>query len=271
MQLDKYIKTGYLYVPFKLFYIKDSNALNFELHYHDFHKVLIFLSGNVTYYIEGKTYSLSPNDIILVNAGDIHRPIVHDCSCYERIIMYLSPKLFEDEELSPLYKCFEYSKSKKSNLIHITDSCAAERFKMLFEALVHSSCDKSCVNNIHQRIHVMDFLIHLNDYVISRQDVFELDYISNPKIINAINYINQHISEPLTVDAVAGELYITPSYLMHLFKRETGYTLMNYIEKKRLFIANNLLEQGLSKTEACYRSGFKNYSAYYYARKKNEF
>lgn len=268
--MDKYIKTGYLYAPFKLFYIKDSNVMDFELHYHDFYKVLIFLSGNVTYYIEGKTYSLSPNDIVLVNAGDIHRPIVHDTSFYERIIMYLSPALFEDAELSPLYKCFEHSKKEKSNLIHITAADFTESFKTLFDALMHSCNDESCVKSMHQRIHVLDFLIHLNDYVLSRQNAFKLDYISNSKIISAINYINSHITDPLTVENIANELYITPSYLMHLFKSETGYTLMNYIEKKRLFIANKLLEQGTSKTEACYQSGFKNYSAYYYARKKNE-
>ena len=42
-------KSGYLNSEYKLFYLTDSNQGEFEYHYHDFHKLLIFMEGDVTY------------------------------------------------------------------------------------------------------------------------------------------------------------------------------------------------------------------------------
>ena len=46
-------KTGYLKEDFRLFHIKDQTEKEYFYHYHDFHKIIVFLSGKVTYHIEG--------------------------------------------------------------------------------------------------------------------------------------------------------------------------------------------------------------------------
>ena len=43
-------KTGYLEQDFRLFHIKDQTKREFSYHYHDFHKVIIFLSGKAAYH-----------------------------------------------------------------------------------------------------------------------------------------------------------------------------------------------------------------------------
>ena len=60
-------KTGYLNEQFRLFHLKDQTRKEFSYHYHDFHKVVIFISGKAAYHIEGKAYQLKPWDILLVN------------------------------------------------------------------------------------------------------------------------------------------------------------------------------------------------------------
>lgn len=57
--MKKYEKTGYLHHDFKIFHLTDHEMSAYDFHYHDFHKLLFFLSGNVTYCIEGKSYQLS--------------------------------------------------------------------------------------------------------------------------------------------------------------------------------------------------------------------
>jgi hypothetical protein len=44
-------KRGYLNKDFEFFHLKDNKAMQFEFHYHDFNKIIIFISGNVTYLI----------------------------------------------------------------------------------------------------------------------------------------------------------------------------------------------------------------------------
>ena len=73
---SNYTKAGYLTEPFKIFHLRDEHKLNIDFHYHDFHKILIHLHGNVSYCIEGRSYELKEHDIVLVNAGEVHKPIL---------------------------------------------------------------------------------------------------------------------------------------------------------------------------------------------------
>ena len=82
-------KSGYLKEDFRLFHIKDQTPKEYKYHYHDFHKVIVFLSGKVSYHIEGKTYHLNPWDILLVSRGAIHKPEIDFSLPYERFILWI--------------------------------------------------------------------------------------------------------------------------------------------------------------------------------------
>ena len=56
---DIYQKSGYLNSPFRLFYLEDLPGREYAYHYHDFHKLLIFLNGTVSYRVEGREYAAS--------------------------------------------------------------------------------------------------------------------------------------------------------------------------------------------------------------------
>ena len=45
-----------------------------EYHEHEFYEIFFFLSGDVSYIIEGSTYQLRPGDILLTSNEDIHKP-----------------------------------------------------------------------------------------------------------------------------------------------------------------------------------------------------
>ena len=89
-------KTGYLKEDFRLFHINDRTDREFEWHYHDFHKIIVFVSGKVTYHIEGKTYQLKPQDILLVSQGAIHKPEIDPSIPYERYIFWIRDDLYRE-------------------------------------------------------------------------------------------------------------------------------------------------------------------------------
>lgn len=82
-ELSHYEKTGYLHDDFKIFHLKDTSMRPIDFHYHDFHKILIFRKGNISYNVEGRTYDLIPGDIVFVPAGTVHRPVLHSSEIYE--------------------------------------------------------------------------------------------------------------------------------------------------------------------------------------------
>lgn len=84
---------GYLTEEFRLFHLRDQQQLQLDYHYHPFDKIVIPLSGQVTYLVEGSTYYLRPWDILLVGRGEIHRPTIDLAEPYERIVLWLRPQL----------------------------------------------------------------------------------------------------------------------------------------------------------------------------------
>ena len=81
-------KRGYLKEDFRLFHIRDQVELELGYHYHEFDKIVVFLTGNVTYVVEGKAYFLKPWDILLVPHNQIHRPIIDPAAQKPRIIRW---------------------------------------------------------------------------------------------------------------------------------------------------------------------------------------
>lgn len=75
-----------------------------------------------------------------------------------------------------------------------------------------------------------------------------------------MNYIEQNLSHPLTLDIIARDLCLDKYYLSHLFKNETESSIFQYILVKRVALAKELLASGANVTEACHGAGFNDYS-----------
>ena len=59
--------------------------------------------------------------------------------------------------------------------------------------------------------------------------------------VDVANYIQRHMSEPITTEKIAKELFLNRSYLSRKFKEETGETLTDFILKEKTEEAKRLL------------------------------
>lgn len=69
---------------------------------------------------------------------------------------------------------------------------------------------------------------------------YSLDQYS-PAVRCAINYINFNLNEPLSLSYIANKINKNSSFLSSQFKKDTGYTITNYIHKSRIEHATRLL------------------------------
>ncbi len=262
MEMDQYEKRGFLHEDFKLFHIKDSSLETFDYHYHDFNKIYILLSGNVIYNIEGKSYPLSPYDIVLINRNELHKPEIDFSTPYERIILYTN--LLADSVLS---YCFEYSKEYDEHVIRIKDLPYTRLFEALKE-LEQAVISTDFANEIYESTLFTEFMVLLNRNMIHKEYCYVSAHTSNNKIHHILSYINEHLMEDLSVDYLSSYFYVSKYHLMRTFKAETGYSLHYYITDKRLLLAKDLLSRGFSIGEICFQCGFKDYSTFFRAFKK---
>ena len=64
---------------------------------------------------------------------------------------------------------------------------------------------------------------------------------SNKQVADAIDYIYNHIMEPISVDQLAEAVDISPTYLSRIFKRDLGISVSEYIRQRKIEVAKNLL------------------------------
>ena len=78
-------------------------------------------------------------------------------------------------------------------------------------------------------------------------------------------YIQTHLYDELNRDMLAASVYLNPDYLSHIFRKETGTSLTNYIIDKRIQKAKQLLAQNeMSIRDIAIACGFQNIS--YFSR-----
>lgn len=81
----------------------------------------------------------------------------------------------------------------------------------------------------------------------------------------AVEYINNHISESLTLEQICQASYMSKFHFCRLFKEKIGLTVMEYVLKTRIIMAKELLtSENLSISEVSERCGFS--SASYFSR-----
>lgn len=77
----------------------------------------------------------------------------------------------------------------------------------------------------------------------------------------AVNFIKDNLDKNLTRNEVASYVHLNPEYLSRLFKRETGYTVADFIFKEKMKLAKQLLESTrLSVSMIAMKVGYSNFS-----------
>ncbi|CAB1262463.1 AraC family transcriptional regulator [Clostridium sp. MT-14] len=263
------IKKGYLNNDFEIFHLKNRESIDFEFHYHEFSKIVIFLSGDTTYLIEGNSYKLKPWDILLINSNDIHKAVIDPNKIYERIIFWINPNfLARHNDKCNLSSCFEMASKQRFNLLRLENAHLGNIKKLLFN-MESSLKHREFGYKLLVECFFIQFMVYVNRLFLGQKKPMELPDIKyDENIGNILNYINKNLNGNLSIDYISSRFYMSKYYLMHKFKEQTGYTIHNYILQKRLIMSNLLIKKGMSITDACLESGFNDYSNFLRAFKK---
>ena len=256
---------------YEIFHYRDQKPSDVEVHHHDFFEIYLFLSGQVEYRVEGQLYHPQNGDLILINPMELHQPILHPGKQpYERIVLWISKTYLERFDQGPesLIRCFDTSLPTHSNLIHPAPS-QHEQLQSLMEALVRERSCGDYASGLCAEGILMQFLVLVNRLALRAPQETAAPGETPALISQVLSYINDHYREELSLELLAQRFYVSKYHLMRKFKESTGYTIHNYLVKKRLLLAREQLLAGSAVLDACYGCGFQDYSAFSRAYKKN--
>ena len=258
---ERYEKRGYLLEDFRLFHLQDARGVKTEYHYHEFCKLLLLLSGSGSYTVEGDRYPLSPGDLVLLDSHCIHRSEFEPGRPYERIILYISPELLRrsSSEDCQLTQCFS---GEGGPVLRLPDA-AFQRLKKLTAELEQELSGNHYGRTIASNSLLLRLLVEVGRCQQGRSARFpKPDKPGSPLIRGVLTHIEEHLEQELNIDLLAEEFYVSKFHLMRQFRQETGSTIHGYITERRLFLARDLIAQGMASTEACFHAGFGSYSSF---------
>jgi len=254
---------------FEIYYYSDIKFPNVDSHTHDYYEFYFFLEGDVSMHIGGHHFHLQPGDIIVIPPDISHHIVSHNWNTpYRRFVFWVSRDYLDSivstsSDYSYILsrairkKLFVYHNDifnfnlVQSRLFRILEEVHGDRFGKL------SKID----------IEIRDLLLHLNRLAYEQNAPGKLR--EKAKLYERlVTYIDAHPEEDLTLDYLASVFFVSKYHIAHIFKENLGISIHQYITKKRLAICRDALMGDASITETFLLNGFKDYSSFYRAFKK---
>ena len=258
---EKYAKKGYLLEDFRLFHLKDKGETKVDYHYHEFYKLLFFISGKGGYFVEGKRYALTPGDIILIDKQCVHRPEFESGIPCERIILYISPEflLRESSSACQLTDCF----SKEYDHVLRPNEKIRKTLFSIVSNMEQELSSKRYGKEIVSTGMLLNLLVEIARSIFHKEVQKPAPMLPKSKrMLDIMHYLDSHLTEDINIDTLAEKFYISRFHMMRRFREETGTTIHSYISDHRLMLARDLISQGIPATEVCFQCGFGSYSSF---------
>ena len=252
---------------FEVFHYRDMNPESVTLHYHNFYEIFFFLSGNVEYRVEGRSYRLESGDLLLISPQELHQPAIEPDSVYERIVLWIdrgflqnlsTPSLdltgcFGNELTGPIYLL----RPPKVQQVALGQTLAR------LNREYHS---KHPGGEIYAEGLLRQFLVEINRLAL--QTTSRIRKRDDPDLVTQVlAYIGIHYRENLTLESLASEFYVSKYHLSHEFSSRVGTSIYRYVIFRRLMLAREMIASGSAPGDIYQFCGFGDYANFYRAFK----
>lgn len=225
-------------------------------HWHEHIEVLMILEGIMHLSIHDQEYTLTHNDIFVVNSSDIHS--TRTCG-HTRILLLQIPHAYIAQYV------YDFSTVRFQEYF----CCAALQFSSSFLdmqnqllALAELFYEKHDGYELAFNARLHDFLHTLYLHFSSRVSDSK-GQKNTARLREILSFIEQHYREPVTLRSAAEAAALNPEYFCRIFKKNTGITFLEYVNQVRLtHIYEELLTTEDTVTDILARNGFTNYKVF---------
>lgn len=216
-----------------------------DQHIHAECEIYFNLSGDVSFMVEDRVYPISPGSVILTRPYENHHCIYHSPTLHRHFCVFFSCE--GNEAYFPLF--FDRAVGE-GNLRVLSSENTAVLSALLREMMVHPLSPAEGYLAFARMMALLESGAQKSDENVRL----------SAEITQVLETINRCIVGPLSISMLAEEVHMSVNSFERHFKRQIGVTPREYIQKKRMARAVQLLDGGASVMEACAGSGFTDYS-----------
>lgn len=253
---------------FEIYYYNEHYTSKVESHTHDYYEFYFFLEGDVSIKIEDEIYPLRYGDMVLIPPRRKHQAMIHDDTLpYRRFVFWISRDYCSRlMELSPDYGYLMQRVEVTGEYVFHNDIVTFNTIQFKIFRLIEEMQMERFGRDARVPLLVNDLVLHINRIVYEMQNpngAGEEDIYQS-----LIYYIDEHLDKDLSLEKLAGAFYVSRYYIAHVFKARAGISVHQYILKKRMQASREAILGGEGISRIYERFGFKDYSSFYRAFKK---
>lgn len=229
--------------------LQNSHAeSNYPPNWHENIEFLYCVSGTGFVQYNEKLYPLQAGDIVVVNSEMFHHifsdvPMQFHCLILDRRFCKASGIPSTELYFQEL----------------IRDPVLEASFLKIYEAYNRYTQSGSFYGVAAFHARILDFLCLLCENYVSR-GADDMSHYRNKLVKATMVYIEQHLTQPMTLDAIAAYVGVDKYHLAKEFKRVIGRTIFDTILLLRCQEAKRLLQKGMRVAQAARACGFENMS-----------
>ena len=202
-----------------------------------YYDLTFVLKGRLTYIVNGAEYILEENDAILIRPGSLRERLVGD---------------------NP-------AKYVSFNFLMGNDIPVDIFLKGIITSEVRALVSAFPQRHISPFYHAKEKTECILNYILYEIMDVSLFQSKNPHILEIMRYIENNLSQKLSLAQISRHVHLTKEYAASLFKKETGKTVTRYINERKMIVAKNMIATGtVSLKDVAISLGFENYS--YFSR-----
>lgn len=292
------IKERVFFEKFESLYYFHGSSQNWamqDFHFHNQYEILLFLNDGATLEVGSRTYSVTAGDLFLLNNKEYHRISGAPGKPHNRYVLMFEPELLQHMAGAFEYEFAMFFENRSSDFVHrlhLTEGNQAKVEKLLGkieEIINHGKEDRFKVKLKLSILELIETINEMYEFFMREQEEQEScietavenineekgrvefkDPVLNRERIDLIKkYISTHVEEKMELDDIAKKFYISRYYLSHYFKKETGFTLVQYITNQKIVAAKALLKKGYSVTDVAINLSYNSDSHFISVFKKS--
>lgn len=228
-----------------------SEGVIYESHTHEYTEIMLILEGNGIQTINGKSYPVKAGDIILLNQYCIHAERSEKENPVSLVALKMDNIQFEGlkpgqivpDDIPPVIASDSIFEELRS-ILH----------EMYYEKSFMDDFSSTLIELDMRRILCMVFRLTKKAPAL-KDSTKKMDNL----ILAVQKYIDEHYTESISLESLSSQFFVSVSFLVHAFKRETGKSPINYLIDRRMGEAQRYLSYtNLSVSEISERIGYDN-------------
>lgn len=202
-----------------------------DQHSHDEYELYYLIAGQRDYFIRDRTYRVECGNFVYIEKDELHRTIDTGVPNHERIVVNFSPSLLAG---FPIHG--------QSGVIALPPQ-AQYKGESLIRELVEEAKGDTAGRDV-----MMDSLLKQLLLLLFRAQAKQPEPQAQPSsahrtISEVAAYVGANYREPLRLNEVAKQFFVSPYYLSRKFKQCTGFGFSEYVQLVRVREAQRLLRE----------------------------